>query len=332
MRVCVQGISVSSLWLPKPSVSASGEQNRSPRQPEGSIQQASLQGQLQGSRVWDAARHRTGANTLKTSWGTSENPKTWASLYVLQLFGQVLLICILLRIRPRSCWTLICSFKGVAGENSWLGSGWIQFLGKAGNQYIWWVESGEGENWGKRWLRRSLKCDVDWQTRPFIYPWFLSLRKCQIPRTKKNWWLSWSNRRSSSPPCLMRSVMTISSAKVAASYWRMKSLYCVKTFILMNMTSVQPGERRLSYKALQGALMIFFYRYVDLFTAGFPSLSPHKTLLKNFYTVASAGLSKSHTLPHQGASLLMLTTASLCQLGFSKGLFSAALTTTQVMR
>lgn len=100
----------------------------------------------------------------------------------------------------------------------------------------------------------------------------------------------------------------------------------------MNMTSVQPGERRLSYKALQGALMIFFYRYVDLFTAGFPSLSPHKTLLKNFYTVASAGLSKSHTLPHQGASLLMLTTASLCQLGFSKGLFSAALTTTQVMR
>lgn len=39
---------------------------------------------------------------------------------------------------------------GVAGENTWLGSGWIQFLGKTKNQYIRWTESGGEENRGKK--------------------------------------------------------------------------------------------------------------------------------------------------------------------------------------
>lgn len=37
----------------------------------------------------------------------------------------------------------------MAGEDPWLESGWIQFLGKARNQYIWRVKSREGENWGR---------------------------------------------------------------------------------------------------------------------------------------------------------------------------------------
>lgn len=38
------------------------------------------------------------------------------------------------------------AFAGMAGENPWLGSGWIQFLGKARNQYICRDQSREGEN------------------------------------------------------------------------------------------------------------------------------------------------------------------------------------------
>lgn len=47
------------------------------------------------------------------------------------------------------------TFAGMAGENAWLGSGWIQFLGKARNQYIWRVQSGEGENRGSATNFRS---------------------------------------------------------------------------------------------------------------------------------------------------------------------------------
>lgn len=51
---------------------------------------------------------------------------------------------------------------------------------------------------------------------------YVFLRKCQIVRKRRNWWRSWWNRESSSHPCLTRSVMTILSAKVTASYHQTK--------------------------------------------------------------------------------------------------------------
>lgn len=75
-------------------------------------------------------------------------------------------LCIFLNLHTLSC-RLSCSvavetkimffftYAGMAGENAWLGSGRIQFLGKARNQYIWRVQSGEGENRGSATNFRS---------------------------------------------------------------------------------------------------------------------------------------------------------------------------------
>lgn len=95
--------------------------------------------------------------------------------------------CILLWISPSSTGyrcdkNLRLFFLGMAGENSWLGGRWIQFLGKARNQYIYWVESGEGEYWGKRWLQLSeqtfllpLGCKNDWQWYFYLFVVFFYL-------------------------------------------------------------------------------------------------------------------------------------------------------------
>lgn len=116
----------------------------------------------------------------------------------------------------------------------------------------------------------------DWQWLNF----YVRLRKCPSLRRRRNWWWSWPNRRMSSRLCLMKNAMTISLAKVSAfhkpnyqlitlqymlySVWQ--GLYFLFLHFSLLITLYPPGERRLSYKALQGALMIYFYRYVCTLT------------------------------------------------------------------
>lgn len=208
---------------------------------------------------------------------------------------------------------------GMAGENSWLGGRWIQFLGKAGNQYIWWAESGEGENWGTRWLQLSEQTFCappgvhKWLTATvFLFSFFLN-SKCRILRRRRNWWMSWWNREMCSRLCSMKSVMTICLAKVSSFYEFEDfnllinchdpvfdrasntcvcgldlSQYIIALYYFVNLTILKlhklkfkmiyfqfcgQGDRRLSYKALQGALMIYFYRYVVFTTFLHLSLS-----------------------------------------------------------
>lgn len=150
----------------------------------------------------------------------------------------------------------------MAGENPWIGSRRIQFLGKTRNQYIWWIESREGENWGRSQATNfGSSMEIQWLIAIASRSTFLSPENARFRgeggadggtgKTKRRvhdslWW------KAPWPSDKQRSVTFRHLIGLVYLCWAQK-----KSF-----NFPQQGDRRLSYKALQGALMIYFYRYV----------------------------------------------------------------------
>lgn len=100
----VQGIPVTSLGLPELSVPTPGEQNRCLGQPQGSLQQASLQGQLQGSWQRDPAGLWTAALAAEAGGGTdcfNKSSCIWKQTFrfCLQYFSEFVLVFLFSSVR-----------------------------------------------------------------------------------------------------------------------------------------------------------------------------------------------------------------------------------------
>lgn len=255
-----QGVSDPRVWIPEPSVSHPGKQNWRCRQPEGLIQQTPLQGQFQGSGKWDAARYREGANTLKTSWGLS---LYFFSICIHYLVGYLTALWW----RQKSCF--------FSHMQEWL----ERTPGLEVDGFNFWekleINIFDGFNQEKE------KIEVAQQTSapfPGVLRWLTALMHltlCFHPQKMSDW-----EEKEEMRAELVKQKEVFASLfeekrhdhLVSRGQWpfdtRTVSLCSAE---LLNTNQLKhgflfsfprPGDRRLSYKALQGALMIYFYRFV----------------------------------------------------------------------